>query len=63
MLSSIVSGDKQDLRIAPVEPAEIVVQTDDDNDVEQVAQLRRQMYERIARGNALAEIEATAYRK
>jgi len=63
MLLSIASRNRQDLQISPVIRVEIAAQTRDDSDIEQKAQLRRQMYERIVRGNALAEAEANAHRK
>jgi hypothetical protein len=63
MLLSIASRNRQDLQISPVIRVEIAAQTRDDSDIEQKAQLRRQMYERIVRGNALAEAEEDAHRK
>jgi hypothetical protein len=51
-------------RYAPqVEAAEIPVRGDDGGEAARKAALRRAMYERIARGNALAEAEDHARRR
>jgi hypothetical protein len=49
---------RHNLPIPPVEQSEPAA----NDDAEQKAHLRRQMYERIARGNALAELEDNAHR-
>jgi hypothetical protein len=51
-------------RYAPqVDAAEIPVRGDDGGEAARKAALRRAMYERIARGNALAEAEDRARRR
>jgi hypothetical protein len=57
MLSSIESG--FEFHIASGVPVEIEAQADE-IDAAQEAEIRRRMYERIARGNALAEAEDAA---
>jgi hypothetical protein len=60
MLSSIESG--YEVHIASAAAGEIVAQPDE-IDATAEAEIRRQMYERIALGNALAEAEDIAHNK
>jgi hypothetical protein len=53
---------KRKLEFTPVQPVEMVARESAENVTSPEADLRRQMYERIARGNALAEVEDNARR-
>lgn len=56
--------EEQQMRYAPpVETAGMVPPKPEDLTEEEKAELRRQMYERIARGHALAEAEDMARRR
>jgi tellurite resistance protein len=59
MLFGIGSRQKRDAPVAQVALSEIIAQSD----AEQAADQRRLMYERIARGHAMAEAEEDARRK
>ena len=62
MLLRIPSIQKRKLKFTPVQPVEIVAHERAESVSSPEADLRRQMYERIAQGNALAEIEDKARR-
>lgn len=55
------SGENHAVQMMPLESEEAIIQEDGETITE--AELRRQMYERIARGNALIEAEENARRK
>ena len=61
MLFKTATRETHEVEIAPlIASAQPIVEHDDD--AAWKAELRRQMYERIAQGNALAEIEDNAHR-
>ena len=64
MLDRIAAHQTQEIRVAPVaiRAPEVAENTHSDEELT-TAERRRQMYERIARGNALAEAEDHARRK
>ena len=62
MLLKRASRKKLELPIVPVEPLQMTPLQAVDDDAAREAELRRQMYERIAQGNALAEVEENARR-
>jgi hypothetical protein len=56
------SGENQAVQMMPLEAEETIVIREDGETITE-AELRRRMYERIARGNALIEAEENARRK
>ena len=62
MLFKVKTKENRALHGAPVALEAATVHSDDRGD-EQVDKRRQRMYERIARGNALAEAEENAHRK
>ena len=60
MLFGKKSKEKQDLPVSLSELVQPMVRNDDKADIPQQSDLQRQMYERIAAGNALAEAEDNA---
>jgi len=63
MLSRMSTAEKREWYAPQSEAAETLVRGDDGGDAARKAALRRAMYERIARGNALAEVEDRARRR
>jgi hypothetical protein len=63
MLSRMDTVERRGRYAPQVDAAEIPVRGDDGGEAARKAALRRAMYERIARGNALAEAEETARRR
>lgn len=65
MFLKIAPRENPEVEITPVEAIRILPkpEVDDTAKAAQEAEIRRQMYERMARGSALAEAEDNAHRK
>jgi len=63
MLLRLRTQIKSNTQITRVEPVASTMQKETVTDASSEAEVRRQMYERMARGHALAEAEESASRK